>query len=311
LSKETSIPTALQGALSVPVAAPVRPHRSIISAFFGRLQSLPFILIHLAALLTVLFVPLTWTSAGLMLGFYFLRMFGITGVYHRYFAHRAYRTSRWFQFVLAWIGCMSLQKGPLWWASHHRDHHRYSDEEDDPHSPVIRTFWWSHVGWVLSGRYRGTDMDSIKDYSVFPELRLMDHMAVVPGLLLAGLCFAIDGMSGLCWGFIVGTVVLYHATFLVNSVCHIWGRRRFETTDQSRNNWWAALATMGEGWHNNHHHYQSCARQGFMWWEIDVSYYVIRTLALVGLVWDVREPTEKALNTNRLDQPAPGTVNGA
>lgn len=301
-SKETSIPTALSGAIAVPVGLTEptgRPRRLPKPGFFGRLQSLPFIMMHVAALAAICFVPLTWESAGLMLVFYFMRMFAITGGYHRYFAHRTYRTSRWFQFTLGWIGCAAMQKGPLWWASHHRDHHRYSDEEDDPHSPVVRTFWWSHVGWVLSGRYRNTEFDKIRDYAIFPELRWLERLAAIPGLLLAAFCYAVDGMSGLAWGFFVGTVALYHATFLVNSVCHVWGSRRFETTDRSRNNWWAALLTMGEGWHNNHHHYMSCARQGFKWWEVDVSYYVIRTLALVGIVWDVREPTEKALSTKR------------
>ena len=266
-------------------------------SLLSHLQTLPFILIHLAAIAVVCFVPLTWTSAGLFLGFYFLRMFGITGGYHRYFSHRSYSTSRWFQFLLAWIGCSAVQKGPLWWAQNHRNHHRHSDEEDDPHSPVVRTFWWAHIGWVLSGKYRRSDTNGIKDFAVYPELRFLNYFHWLPGLLLAGLCYAVDGLSGLGWGFFVGTVILYHGTFLVNSVCHVWGRRRYNTTDQSRNNWWAALFTMGEGWHNNHHHYMSCARQGFKWWEIDVTYYIIRTMAFVGLVWDVREPTENALNS--------------
>jgi stearoyl-CoA desaturase (delta-9 desaturase) len=252
------------------------------------------------ALVSVFFVPVTWTALAMCLALHVIRMFGITGGYHRYFSHRSYKTSRWFQFVLAWIGCSAVQKGPLWWASHHRHHHKHSDEEEDPHSPIIKTVWWSHVGWVISGRYRYYDRQQIRDFQQYPELRVMTKFHWFPGIVLAGLCYAIDGWSGVVWGFVVSTVLLYHTTFLVNSACHLFGTRRYETTDQSRNNWWVAILTMGEGWHNNHHHYQSCARQGFKWWEIDMTYYILRGLAVVGLVWDIREPTEKALATKRV-----------
>jgi len=258
-----------------------------------------------AAVVLPFFVPITWTAIALCAVFYFVRMFGITGVYHRYFAHRTYKTSRWFQFVLAWIGCAALQKGPLWWAGHHRHHHKYSDTEDDPHSPIIRTVWWAHVGWVISGEFEKAP--ELKDFEQYPELRLMDKIFPwFPGLAVAVVCYLIGGWSGVVWGFLVGTVLLYHATFLVNSACHLFGTRRFETTDQSKNCWWAALLTMGEGWHNNHHHYQSSARQGFMWWEVDVSYYVLRMLGAVGLIWDIREPTEKALQTNLIERSTAG-----
>jgi stearoyl-CoA desaturase (delta-9 desaturase) len=271
----------------------------------GRLRAVPFILLHVGAVAAAVAVAPTWTAIGLCFALYVIRMFGITGVYHRYFAHRAYRTSRWFQFVLAWIGCSAMQKGPLWWASHHRHHHKYSDQEDDPHSPIIKTFWWAHVGWVISGRFRHAPLDSIRDYTKYPELRWLDRFNWVPGFALAGLCYLVAGLPGLVWGFLVSTVLLYHGTFLVNSACHVWGTRRYATTDQSKNNWWAAILTLGEGWHNNHHHYQSCARQGFKWWEIDVSYYTIRTLAAVGLVWDVREPTERALKSKLISDQQP------
>ncbi len=263
---------------------------------------MPFILLHIAAIVGACLVAPTWLSAGLGLGFYFLRMFGITGGYHRYFAHRSYKTSRAFQFVLGWIGCMAVQKGPLWWAGHHRRHHKYSDQEDDPHSPIVNTVWWAHIGWVISGKFRKGKLDDIRDFAQYPELRAIDRWHWLPGVALAVFCTVLDGWSGLVWGFLVGTVLLYHGTFLVNSACHIWGTRRYETTDQSKNNWWAALLTMGEGWHNNHHHYQSCARQGFMWWEVDMTYYILRTLGFVGIVWDIREPTEKALSMKRVGQ---------
>ncbi len=265
---------------------------------------------HVAAVVTFCLVPLTWTSAAIGLTLYLVRMFGITGGYHRYFSHRAYKTSRAFQFLLGFIGCAAMQKGPLWWASHHRIHHKYSDEEEDPHSPIVNTIWWSHVGWVISGRFQKIHWDQVRDFRKFPELRMLDLLHWLPGFALAGACAAIDGWSGIMWGFIVSTVALYHTTFMVNSLCHLFGTRRFVTTDASRNNWLVALLTLGEGWHNNHHHYQSCARQGFKWWEVDVSYYILRTLKVLGVVWDVREPTEKAKGMKRVadavaPQPAP------
>ncbi|MFM8272462.1 MAG: acyl-CoA desaturase [Gemmata sp.] len=274
--------------------------------WYDRVRSLPFLGLHLGALVAPFFVPFTWEAAGLGVLLYVVRMFGITGVYHRYFAHKAYKTSRLFQFVLAWIGCAAMQKGPLWWAGHHRHHHKHSDQEDDPHSPILRTVWWAHIGWVISGKY--DTAPELKDFAKYRELRILDSFLTwVPGLSLAALCYALADWSGLVWGFLVSTVCLYHGTFLVNSACHLFGTRRYATTDHSKNCWWAAVLTLGEGWHNNHHHYQSCARQGFKWWELDVSYYIIRALGAVGLVWDVREPTEKALASKligKIEDPA-------
>ncbi len=227
--------------------------------------------------------------------FYFARMFGVTAGYHRYFSHRTYKTSRVFQFFLAWLGCSAMQKGPLWWASQHRHHHRYSDTPDDPHSPVVNSPWYSHIGWIFSSKHAATDWQAIRDWTRYPELRWLNRHHWVPGLTLAAASFLIGGWSGLMWGFFVSTVVLYHATFAVNSLCHLFGRRRYATTDDSRNNLLVALFTFGEGWHNNHHHYQSSANQGFFWWEIDVSYYVLRGLQWVGLIWGIRKPPAKVL----------------
>lgn len=258
------------------------------------LQSGGFILMHIACLAVFLtgmgLLPLT-----LCAGVYLLQMFGITAGYHRYFAHRSYKTSRASQFVLAWLGCSATQKGPLWWAAQHRHHHRTSDTEEDLHSPVAHGLWWSHIGWVLSPDSEGTDEQTVKDLSRYPELRWLDRFHWLPGLALAGLCFLAGGWAGLVWGFFVSSVLSHHATFLVNSACHLWGSRRYATADASRNNTLVALLTLGEGWHNNHHHYQSSANQGFRWWEIDVSYYLIRLLAAVGLVWDVRTPPRDKL----------------
>lgn len=240
-------------------------------------------------------VGTTATALLLCAATYFWRMFGITGGYHRYFAHRSYKASRPVQFLLAWLGCSAMQKGPLWWASHHREHHRHSDTPDDPHSPHATSFWWSHVGWILSEDHVDTPLESIQDWAAYPELRWLDRFHWVPGISLAVLCWLIGGWSGLAWGFFISTILVYHATFTINSLSHLFGTRRYATDDDSRNNFFLALITLGEGWHNNHHHYQSSANQGFFWYEIDISFMVIRTLEFFGLVWDVRRPGEKAL----------------
>ncbi len=245
--------------------------------------------IHLASL-SAFATGVTWTDVALCVGLYYLRMFGITAGYHRYFAHRSYRTSRVFQFVLAALGSMSLQKGVLWWAGWHRVHHRYSDTARDLHSPKQRGFWYAHVGWILTPEHDGTDYARIPDFAKFPELRWLDRYHWVPSLFAAAACIAIDGFRGLVWGMGVGTVLLWHGTFTINSLAHLWGSRRYETTDTSRNNFFLALITMGEGWHNNHHHYMNSVNQGFFWWEIDMSYYVLRALSLVGVVRDLRKP---------------------
>lgn len=251
--------------------------------------SIPFLAAHVACL-GVLAVGVTWGDVALCLGLFWVRMFAITGAYHRYFSHRSYRTSRPFQFLLALLGTLCVQKGPLWWASNHRVHHKYSDEPEDVHSPRQRGLFWAHVGWILSKRHEATRWDRIQDFARYPELRWLNRFHIVPPLLGLGLVFAIGGWHALLWGGLVSTVLLWHATFTINSLSHVFGRRRYATPDDSRNNLWLALLTMGEGWHNNHHHYQSAARQGFFWWEVDVTYYVLRALALVGLVWDLRPP---------------------
>jgi stearoyl-CoA desaturase (delta-9 desaturase) len=261
----------------------------------------PFVALHLA-LLFVFLVPVD-TFALVLLGVtYFVRMFGITGGYHRYFAHRAYKTSRVFQFVLAWLGCSALQKGPLWWASHHRQHHRHSDTPNDPHSPHETSFWWSHVGWVLSEEHVETPWEAIPDWARYPELIWLDTFHWIPGITLAVLCYLLGGWSGLVWGFVVSTILVYHGTFTINSLSHLFGNRRYATSDDSRNNLLLALITLGEGWHNNHHHYQSSANQGFFWWEIDISFAVLRLCSWLRLVWDLRLPGPKALS-HRLVQP--------
>ncbi len=244
--------------------------------------------LHLACLLTLV-TGVSKADLVLCATLVFVRMFGITGGYHRYFAHRAYRTSRPMQFALALLGCSALQKGPLWWAAGHRRHHRYSDKPGDMHSPGDG-FWYAHQGWIFDDRWGATETDSIKDFARYPELVWLNRWHWVPPVALAVLCFLLAGGSGLLWGFAVSTVVLWHLTYAINSLAHVWGRVRYDTGDTSRNNWLLAILALGEGWHNNHHHFMSSTRQGFFWWEIDVTYYILRGLALVGLVWDLREP---------------------
>ncbi len=255
---------------------------------------MPFLSLHLGCLAAFL-TGVNLRDVVLFAACYLVRMFGITAGYHRYFSHRSYKTSRVFQFVLAWLGCSALQKGPLWWAANHRHHHRFSDTPDDPHSPRTSNFWWSHIGWVLSTDHEKTDLAVVRDWTRYPELRWLNRNHWLPGLVLAVTCFLIGGWSGLVWGFFLSTVVLYHAVFAVNSLCHIFGKRRYATPDDSRNNLLVALFTLGEGWHNNHHYYQSSANQGFRWWEIDISYYVLRLLGLTGLVWGIRKPPRNKL----------------
>ncbi len=236
------------------------------------------------------------TSADLLLcaATFYVRMFAITGGYHRYFSHKTYRTSRAFQLVLAVLGCSATQKGPLWWAGHHRVHHSHADRPGDVHSPG-EGLYRAHQGWIFESRYDTTPLAQIRDFARYPELVWLNRNHALAPIALAVLCFAVGGLSGLVWGFVVSTVLLWHATYTINSLAHTWGTRRYDTPDTSRNNPWLALLTLGEGWHNNHHHYCASTRQGFRWWEIDVSYYVLRGLQAVGLVWDIREPPAHVL----------------
>jgi stearoyl-CoA desaturase (delta-9 desaturase) len=250
-------------------------------------SSVPFAAVHVVALAGAFLVPFSWKLVGLAVALYYARMAATTIGYHRYFSHRSFKTSRAFQFVLAVLAQTSAQKGALWWAAHHREHHRYSDQPGDPHSPKLG-FWESHVLWIL--RDGSGDTREIKDFSKYPELRWLNKYHLVPPVALAVLLFVLGGAPALVWGFFVSTALLWHGTFVVNSLNHVWGSRRYETTDTSRNNGFLALLTMGEGWHNNHHHYMASANQGFFWWEVDPSYYLIRAMQAVGLVWDVRTP---------------------
>ena len=258
-----------------------------------------FTALHLACL-GAFWTPFTWKLGALGLALYLLRMFGVTAGYHRYFSHRAFRTSRAGQFLLAFLAQTTAQKGVLWWAAVHRDHHRHSDTPRDIHSPQVQGFWWSHVGWVLSDAYDGFNPGNIRDLERYPELRFLDrHHALCPVALglatyLFGAGTVLGGWSALLYGFIFSTVILFHATFTINSLAHRWGSRRFPTPDHSRNNAFLALITLGEGWHNNHHHCQSACRQGIRWWELDLTYLGLRLLSWTGLVQDLKPHPEAA-----------------
>jgi stearoyl-CoA desaturase (Delta-9 desaturase) len=262
--------------------------------FERRLSLVLLVLVHLSCLF-VFAVPFRWGLVGLALGGYLLRMWAITAGYHRYFSHRTFKTSRAFQFLLAWLGTSSMQNGPLWWASWHRRHHKYSDTPLDPHSAVQRGFWYAHLGWALDEPSSEPDFSNIGDLTRYRELVLLDKHKWFPIIVYALICFAVAGLPGAVWGFSVSTVLLFHGTLLINSLGHVWGSRRYATGDHSRNNLLLAIVTLGEGWHNNHHHFMSSARQGFFWWELDLSFYSLKVLSWLGIVWDVREPTEKAL----------------
>ncbi|AGP40542.1 acyl-CoA desaturase [Sorangium cellulosum] len=244
----------------------------------------------------------TWKLAALAAATYFVRMFAITAVYHRYFSHRSYKTSRGLQFLLAVLGTTATQKGPLWWGGTHRVHHKYSDTERDVHSPLRRGFWYAHIGWWLGREHEELDLKRIPDFAGFPELRWLDRYHVVGPLGMMALLFALGGYDAFLWGYVVSTCALMHGTFTINSLAHVFGSRRYATTDTSRNNFWLALVTLGEGWHNNHHHYMSSANQGFFWWEIDVSFYILRGMEKLGLIWDLRTAPAHVLQRNLIKE---------
>jgi stearoyl-CoA desaturase (delta-9 desaturase) len=262
------------------------------------LSAIPFLLVHLIPFLAF-FVTITWQDWVLCAVLYVGRMFLITAGYHRYFAHRSYKMGRVPQFLTALGATTAAQKGPLWWAGHHRIHHRFTDTDRDIHSPRDG-FWWSHVGWILSNRYKDTDESAIRDFAAYPELRLLDRFHWVGPWILGLVCLLIGGWGGLIIGFFLSTVLLWHGTFIVNSLAHVFGRRRFATPDTSRNSLFIALVTGGEGWHNNHHYLPASARQGLMWWEIDTTWYVLRALAALHIVSDVKRPPSRLLTQSRV-----------
>jgi stearoyl-CoA desaturase (Delta-9 desaturase) len=263
--------------------------------------------------LGALFTGVPWVAWIILAVMYFGRMWFVTAGYHRYFAHRSYKMGRAMQFIMALGASTAVQKGPIWWAAHHRHHHKYSDQDDDIHSPK-RGFWWSHMGWILCMKYDPPRTELVPDLMKYPELRWLDKYWIVPqlaaiaavfglGLLLTGGIVPALGVTFI--GFFLSTIMLSHTTYTINSLSHVFGRRRFATSDTSRNNWLLALITGGEGWHNNHHHYQGSTRQGFKWWEIDTTYYVLWVMSKLRLVSNLRKPPKRVLKARLIKEGAP------
>jgi len=276
------------------------------------IRIVPLIVMHLMCL-AVIWVGWSWVAVSVALILYLVRMFAITGFYHRYFSHKAFKTNRFWQFIFAVVGNSSVQRGPLWWAAHHRHHHRFTDQEQDVHSPIRHGFWWSHIGWLTSRANFPTQYKYVKEWARFPELRWLNRFdTAVPSLLALSLfilgelleAFApqleTNGVQMLVWGFFISSVVLLHGTVTINSFDHMYGSRRYDTSDTSRNNALLALITLGEGWHNNHHHYAVAARQGFYWWEIDITYCLLVFMSWLGIVRDLRPVPDHILQKNRV-----------
>jgi len=261
-------------------------------------QAIPFVLVHLACL-GAIWTGVTANALVLCLGLYVVRMFGVTAGFHRYFSHRSFKTSRVGQFLLAWLAQSSAQRGALWWAAVHRHHHRHSDTEEDVHSPRMRGFFYSHVGWIFDRKHEKTEMDAVPDLTKHRELVWLERFPLVPAVVLGIACFVWGGWTGLVVGFFWSTVMLYHGTFFINSLAHVHGKQRYVTGDDSRNNWWLAVITLGEGWHNNHHAYQRSTRQGFRWYEFDPTFYVLKALSWVGIVWELGEPPVEVVRNER------------
>lgn len=263
-------------------------------------RSLPFVFLHIGCL-GVIWVGWSWTAVIAAVVLYFIRMFAITAFYHRYFSHRTFKTSRFMQFFFAAWANTSVQRGALWWAATHRHHHKHSDTEEDAHSPGMKGFIWSHIGWMTSSNNFPTDYKSIKDLAKYPELVFLNRFDLIIPALFAFALFGLgallesgapqlgtNGWQMLVWGFFISTTVLLHGTLFINSLAHVWGNKRFQTEDDSRNNFFLALITLGEGWHNNHHRYMNSTRQGFYWWEIDPTYYGLKVMSWLGLIWDLK-----------------------
>ena len=261
-------------------------------------SAIPFVLVHLGCIAAI-WSGVTWSALALCAALYVLRMFAVVAGYHRYFSHRAFATSRAFQFVLAVLAQSSAQKSVLWWAAKHRHHHLHSDTEEDVHSPRRKGFVYSHVGWIFDRKHDQADLSKVADLTRWPELVWLKKFEQLPAVMLGVLCFLAAGWSGLVVGFLWSTVLLYHGTFCINSLAHVSGSKRYVTGDDSRNNWLLALVTLGEGWHNNHHAYQSSVRQGFKWWEVDVAFYVLKAMSWAGLIWDLKTPPAHVLRNEQ------------
>ncbi len=275
------------------------------------IDSVPFFLVHIVGVLAI-FTGFSWPAILMCLFMYYFRMFAITGAYHRYFSHRTYKTSRFFQFILAFWGASSAQQGPLWWAAHHRHHHKYSDTPDDVHSARQRGLWWSHVGWILCKKYSRTNVEAVKDLTKYQELLFINRYHSIAPIVLATAIYFFgaflqhaapglhtNGLQMVTWGFFTSTTLLYHGTFCINSLCHLIGKKRYETGDDSKNSFVLSMVTLGEGWHNNHHRFPFAESQGIFWWEIDITHYILKVFSWVGLVWDIQSHPRELIGQGR------------
>ena len=275
------------------------------------LHTVPYFAMHLSVI-SVFWVGVSGVAVAVAVVALFARVFALTAFYHRFFSHKSFKTTRWFQFLAAFWGSSAAQRGPIWWAAHHRRHHQVSDMPPDAHSPVQHGFWWSHMFWFLTKENFKTNTKLVSDLLKFPELRFIDRHDYLAPATLAVAMFGLgvflnwmwpglgtNGLQMLVWGFLVSTIGLYHVTYCVNSVAHKVGTRPYKTTDDSRNNWLVALLTFGEGWHNNHHRYPASVRQGFFWWQIDFSYYILWMFSKVGLVWELKPVPKHIIDEGR------------
>lgn len=277
----------------------------------GTADSTAFKQVVLAARLTFVFggsaaaffFPVSLELVALMVISFVVRTFGWEAGHHRYFAHRSFKTSRIFQFVLGALGAMSGQRGPLWWAAVHREHHSYADTDKDPHSPLKRGWFFAYLGWLFERPDGQTNYDNVKDWAQFPELVwLNEHHYVFPYFLLC-LTFVLGqwtplfgwgaGIEAVIWGFCISTALSLQGTHMVNAFAHAqqsgwFTYRNYPTDDRSQNHWLLCIVTLGASWHNNHHRYPVAARAGFRWWELDLTFIALRGLAALGLVWDLR-----------------------
>jgi stearoyl-CoA desaturase (delta-9 desaturase) len=278
----------------------------------GSSFSIPLLFMHVCCA-GIFFSKGGWQAWAIFGAMYIVHVFALTAGYHRYFSHKSYKTSRAFQFILAVLGTTAAQRDPLWWASHHRIHHQTADTQEDPHSPGRHGFWRAHIGWVMKRELMETRFDKVRDFARYPELLWLNRHPYAPAFFLAVMLlvfgcvldrlrpsWGVSGAQFVFYGFFLSTIAVYHVTFCINSVAHLYGKRRYDVEDESRNNWILGLLAMGEGWHNNHHRYAVCARQGFRWWEIDLSYRILRVLQWLHIVWDIREPPKSILKEGRV-----------
>ena len=276
-------------------------------------DNLPFLLFHVAPI-AVFWVGWSAFAVAFAALYYLVRMFAITAFYHRYFSHHAFVTNRFFQFLFAFLGCSSMQNGPLWWAAIHRHHHIHADTDEDLHSPKIQGFVWSHIGWILAAENKRIRVEYVKDWLRYPELIFLENISYAIPIVEAGIILALghilslywpglhtNGPQLLVWGFFISTLLCSHATFSINSVDHMYGSRRYDMPNTSRNNFWTAVLTLGEGWHNNHHHYPITAKAGFYWWELDITYYLLMLLSLFGIVRNLNPLPDNIRDSKRLN----------